>query len=311
MNKLYFLILLFITLRICEAQNLVPNGDFEKYSSCPNNVNQINLALFWFSPQLISIADYFNKCDLTNYTGVPANFAGYQFAHSGVGYAGFIPYSKSSLNLREYLEVRLLNSLIADSCYHFKMYTNLCNTTQYTTDEVSVYFSDTLVTGIKNYLPLPYSPQINNTGGFITNTLNWTLVSGNYKAIGGESYLIIGNFKNDANTKVILINSSAQYNDIYFYIDDVSLTLCSDSNNIYNNSGMNIYPNPFMDKLNVIVNNYEPSEIILYDITSRKIFSQSFTSSILINTEQLAAGVYLYEVINQNKVIKKGKVVKF
>ena len=37
---------------------------------------------------------------------------------------------------------------------------------------------------------------------------------------------------------------------------------------------------------------------------------KEFINSISINTEQLAKGIYLYEVRNKNGVIKKGKVVK-
>jgi hypothetical protein len=71
-----------------------------------------------------------------------------------------------------------------------------------------------------------------------------------------------------------------------------------------------LYPNPFNDKLNITINNNELSDIILYDITSRNLIQQKFTNSISLNTEQLAKGIYLYEVRNKSGVIKKGKVVK-
>jgi type IX secretion system substrate protein len=73
---------------------------------------------------------------------------------------------------------------------------------------------------------------------------------------------------------------------------------------------ISIFPNPFSDKLNILNNNTKLSEIILYDITSRKLLEQKYTKSALINTTQLTKGIYLYEVRNKNGVIKKGKVVK-
>ncbi|MEO5569903.1 MAG: T9SS type A sorting domain-containing protein [Bacteroidia bacterium] len=73
---------------------------------------------------------------------------------------------------------------------------------------------------------------------------------------------------------------------------------------------ISISPNPVTEKLNVNVNNNELSEIILYDITGRKLLQQKFLNSITLNTKQLAKGIYLYEVRNKNGVIKKGKVVK-
>jgi hypothetical protein len=75
-------------------------------------------------------------------------------------------------------------------------------------------------------------------------------------------------------------------------------------------NSVNISPNPFSDKLNLAIGNRELSEIVLCDITTRKLLQQSFTNSTSINTSQLAKGIYIYEVRNKSGVIKKGKVVK-
>ncbi len=73
---------------------------------------------------------------------------------------------------------------------------------------------------------------------------------------------------------------------------------------------LTLYPNPFNDKLNILTNENGSFEFILYDILSRKILQQVFTNSITLNTEQLAKGIYIYEVRNKNEVIRSGKVVK-
>ncbi len=65
-----------------------------------------------------------------------------------------------------------------------------------------------------------------------------------------------------------------------------------------------------VNNLNIKINNNEQSEIILYDILSRKLLQQKFTNFISLTTGQLAKGMYLYEVRNKNGVIKKGKVIK-
>ena len=57
-------------------------------------------------------------------------------------------------------------------------------------------------------------------------------------------------------------------------------------------------------------NTNDLSEIILYDITSIKILHQKFTNSVSLNTEQLAKGLYLYEVRSKDGLRRKGKVVK-
>jgi hypothetical protein len=81
------------------------------------------------------------------------------------------------------------------------------------------------------------------------------------------------------------------------------------SNQNFDNS-IHLFPNPFSDKINITAKGSEPVEINLFDVTSRKMLHQSFTKSTLISTEQLARGIYLYEVRNKDRVIKKGKVVR-
>ena len=73
---------------------------------------------------------------------------------------------------------------------------------------------------------------------------------------------------------------------------------------------ISICPNPVTNKLNVTTNNKELSEIILYDISSRKLVQKKFTNTVSLNTEQLDKGIYIYEVRDRNGLCKKGKVVK-
>ncbi len=295
--------------------NLVPNGDFEQYSGCPVGYDEIDSCLYWFNPTIggsNGSPDYFNICSPSFDLRVPSNYYGNQPSHSGVAYSGITLYYKSIPNFREYIEVPLTIVLTANTCYHFEMYVNLANICKYTTDAIQVYFSDTAVTGIPNYYILPFVPQINNTLGNTFDTNNWTLVSGNYTAIGGESFLIIGNFKNDSITNPTIINNNSGYSYSYCYIDDVSLTVCG-SNGITKNTNqinINLFPNPITDKLIVNNDNDEQTVIILYDLSSRKLLEQTFTNSTIINTEQLAKGMYLYEVRNKNGIIKNGKVIK-
>ena len=73
---------------------------------------------------------------------------------------------------------------------------------------------------------------------------------------------------------------------------------------------VSLYPNPFTNILNVILKENEDAEIILYDLAARKMLHQKFTNSILLNTEKLAKGLYIYEIRCKNGNCIKGKVVK-
>lgn len=71
-----------------------------------------------------------------------------------------------------------------------------------------------------------------------------------------------------------------------------------------------IFPNPFNNKIEIKNENNKVSEVILFDITARKMLQQKFTNSVSLNTEQLAKGIYVYEVRCGSDVCKKGKLVK-
>jgi len=308
MNKLFCLIGIIITCGVCTGQSLVPNGDFEQYSSCPTNHSQLNVAVPWINPAASS-PDYYNQCSPFDTISVPINWDGNNYlpAHSGVGYAGIYLYFYT-YNARENIEVPLTSPLIANTCYHFEMYISLADPCQYTTDDIGIYFSDTLFT-TTDYHTLQFIPQIANAPGNYPDTAGWTLVSGNYTANGGESYLIITNFKHDSLTNLVVVNNNLD-SIVYCFIDDVSLTPCTSIHEQNNNEAILIYPNPANDELNIAINNNELSEIILYDVACRKLMQQEFTKSVSLQIEQLIKGIYLYEVRNKNGVIKKGKIVK-
>lgn len=133
---------------------------------------------------------------------------GYQPARSGGGYGGIIIGVVVGF---EYLEVQLTSTLTTGTCYHFEMYINLGNECWFTSDVIGVFLSDTAYVDFQSISKLPLTPQIMNASGNFPDTLNWTLVSANYVASGAENYIIIGNFKDSANTSQIFVNSSGNF----------------------------------------------------------------------------------------------------
>lgn len=123
MNKQIIFFILLFTCRNCIAQNLVPNGNFEGYRSCPTDISQLDTALYWITPTT-GTSDYFNQCTTNASIDVPNNQVGFQTAYSGVGYSGiflFDIFFNVSLNYREYLEVPLTSvSMASTSCGHYK-----------------------------------------------------------------------------------------------------------------------------------------------------------------------------------------------
>lgn len=306
MKTNYFTIF-FLTCGVCCGQNLVPNGDFEQYSACPTGYEQINLATPWFSPTS-GTPDYFNACAGSANWSVPYNGMGPHGAHSGQAYAGIVLYDSININAREYIEVPLSSSLTAGGIYHFEMFASKGPRSYFRTDAIQAYFSDTLITGVNSTQVLPFTPHISNASGNFLNNSTWSQVSGNYIAHGGESFLLIGNFKDDASTAVI--GGGSNFSVAYTYIEDVSVTIVTGINQPEETVSANLFPNPFNDNLWVDASSSEPLQIVLYDIASRKILQQEFIKSVSLIMPAFESGLYIYEIRNKNGVMKQGKIIK-
>ena len=208
---------------LCGQANLVPNPSFEYYSSCPINPGDILMAEPWVDPTLAT-SDYFNICN-GSVVGVPTTLGGNQDAHTGVGYAGFDTYITPG-SYREYVQVKLNDTLIIGKRYCVNFYVSLSDTEQYAVDRIGAYISTNAITCgppgfgcILNYIPQIENPVFN----ILANDSGWSKISGSFIASGGELYLTIGNFYDNSNTNLAIVHSSSPYSASYYYIDDVSL----------------------------------------------------------------------------------------
>ena len=105
-------LILFITLLYnytYSQQNLVTNGSFEEYYSCPNNVGQLDNCKNVFNPTgFASSPDYFNSCDIIlNNVSTPNNFRGIQIPYHGNAYCGFYSFILGIQSYHEYLQIKL------------------------------------------------------------------------------------------------------------------------------------------------------------------------------------------------------------
>jgi hypothetical protein len=307
MKKRYYIILLFLFPLFSNAQNLISNGDMELYTNCPTTFSQFNLDSNWINPTNSS-PDYFNSCSFAIDVHIPGNNYGYQPAHSGNGYAGAIMYYGPQSNTREYIEGTLNYPLRNNTCYTFEMYVCLAENSVYCSRNFEVYFSDTSISGILNNQVLPFTPQITSSIGIVTDTLHWTLIKEDYHAHGGEKYLIIGNFNDDTHS-TYQTTGYGQFYTSYYYIDDVSLSICTTGIDEVNRHISAPYPNPFSEHLTIDLKHNISAEIRLYDILSRPVLEKEFSDKAELNTGFLTDGIYFYEVRTKNGVVGKGKLL--
>ena len=215
--------------------NLVYNGDFELYDSCPASLSspsdlEINRCSGWYSPTDSGTSDYYNVCNnsMSHLAGVPSNFNGYQYAYSGNGYCGFFTYAidGQGRHYREYIQSKLIHKLEDGKLYDFSFFVAFINA-RYAVGKIGASFTDIAIHRF-DYLPFTVVPQIVNTNGFITDTVNWTKIEGTFIANGNEEYITIGNFEAPSSTDTLNLDPSIYafgvYGDLsYYYIDGVKL----------------------------------------------------------------------------------------
>ncbi len=218
------------------SSNLVPNPGFENFSACPSVISQISLADDWglipitgntFIP---SSPDYFHACaPSSSEASVPHNNFGTQAPRSGSGYAGI--YTSGFFDWKEYLQVKLSSPLQAGETYAVTYFVTGANYDSTSTTPLSrrhngmgFYLSPTQVTTPFSIYGVPptVSPQYVNND-VITDHVDWVPISGTFTAQGGEEWLVIGCFIENAN---ITTNGGGGFG--YYYIDDVTVTAVDD-----------------------------------------------------------------------------------
>lgn len=311
-------VLIIIVLTTCtfftRGQNLVPNPSFELHSNCPSAGSQINYSNNWYNGNGASV-DYFNSCATNSSFSVPLNSWGTQIAHSGNAYAGLTPFGAiPGPSAREYLQVQLTDSLIKDYIYCASFFVSLTDASNTAITEFGMYVSN-IPTSSSNYLPLPFNPQIiSPSSAYLSDQTNWMEITGTYIAQGGEKYIIIGNFKDDISTDTLHWGIFSPV--CYYFIDDVSLTLCDSSASVkgyYENALVKIFPNPFTHKTTLQFDNSkkENCTLLVYNIHGQVVrtITKITKDQVEIERLNLVSGLYYYQLHTDKQVVATGKLM--
>lgn len=249
---------LFQPLILDSQTNLIYNGDFELYDTCPNNPSspgdlEIEHCLGWTAPTKLGTSDYFNICNNTSVfhlAGVPQNLIGFQYPYNGNGYCGIIAWNIGLSNgesYREYIQTKLIRVLESGVNYHFSFHVAYYGV-NYSLEKIGALFSANDYNS-NSYTPIIATPQIKNQNSFITDSLNWTKIEGDFYALGGEQFLTIGYFEDSLSVKDTFntYNDPLALYDSYYFIDGVELVENEEQiPNIFspNNNGVNDEWNP-------------------------------------------------------------------
>jgi len=319
--RVNFIFILILFFRIGEAQNLVPNYSFEDTIHCPIDKNNMEDASEWMT--FGDTPDYYNSCntypatDFYRGCSVPSNWAGFQWAATGVAYVGLIngnTYPGSTLD-REYIGIKLSDTLRVATTYYFsfkvspayKIYDNLASGECFS-NNIGIKFS---TRQYSQFVPPPTDNVAHfHYTGLVNDTSGWLHLTGSFISDSAYTYLILGNFFDNQNTQ-ITCDSILQYLVSYLYIDDVCVStdssVCGNFTTSIQHSirsSISIYPNPATDYL-IIEGVTQESAFHLSDLFGREVFTTQLVSGKnQVETKNLTNGIYIYKVTGELKVGK-------
>ena len=296
------LIVLFVVgfITISKGQNLVPNPSFEDTTGCPQFIDDF-YAVDWLSPTLAS-PDLFHTCSSGN-AGVPQNLWGWQNARTGNAYTGFLTSDFGANEYREYIQCQLDSILKSGEMYEVSFYVSRTDSSKKACDNIGAYLSSTPVSASNN-LNLPFTPQVvsplNNP---IANDVGWTQIIDTITAVGGEEYLTLGVFTNNANTNWIAVSGGWE-DEAHYYIDDVSVQqVFPTSINEYSQSNISIFPNPSNGNIKISSNELIKKYTVHSSLGQLIISNSPSTKNTQINLTNQSTGIYYINIKTTNSTI--------
>jgi OmpA-OmpF porin, OOP family len=211
------------------AQNLVPNYSFEEYTVCPGSYarEKDEFRVPGWKGFGLGTPDHYHYCSHGE-AGVPYNWAGTSSAYEGDGYAGVYLWLINK-DYREYLYCKLVTPMVKDTTYKIEFHYKLSSYSNYCIDRIGLLLSDTLKS-TNHDKPLLIEPTFHviKHSALTKATGLWEHARFEYKARGGESQLVVGNFSSGEDTKHYKIRSRVVAEPMlqdaaYYFIDYVSI----------------------------------------------------------------------------------------
>jgi len=303
------------------GQNLIQNPSFEDTIKTKAGAYR---SAFWSSPTLGS-PDFIHPEALVHHWRAPQNFMGFQHAKEENRYYGFLAYSTTIPDNREYVQNELSRKLIKDSVYCFEMFVSLGDSSQYAIkNNLGVFFSKRKMKLSLLHKRIDTNAQINIIDStHFTDTSNWRKVSGRFTAGGNEDYLSIGVFVPDSVLDTLFIGGGINrvYDKVYYYIDNLFLGHCDSLPKDSGAVGLNeilrkekdvlLYPNPVRQFFTLETQATALSHFQLFNVMGQQfpLQAEKAANGFRFDAQHLPKGLYILqlggEVPKAVKFIKK------
>lgn len=290
----------------------MPNPSFENFNYCPHYTDDRYAWQFWTS--FGGTPDIFNICS-DSIGGVPKNFAGHQIPVSGNSYAGLIIVHADFNPWHEYLAVPLTDSLSIGVKYLVSLKVSLADCSSHASNNLGIGFStDSFPQSSYTFLfndTLTSYVKI-NFQTVITDSVNWTTISGFFTADSAYKYLVIGNFMGYRATNTIALGNNCLYATAYYYVDDVCVTTdstgCDFTTGIkYTLPHFNVYPNPASDRIFIFESEHKSIEYSLISLLGDRM--KTIKSESYIDVSNVPNGIYLLEIKYHSQTFYKRQLI--
>jgi hypothetical protein len=303
------------------AQNLVPNGSFEQFTTnCDFGLGYGYLEDWSYIPCSIrpGLRHACNN-DLNNGGGVPYGGLGYQDAHSGDAFISVWTLRMNSQggfpdgNPQKYANVDLVAPLVAGQHYCLRLWMNMADSSCYKTGafHAFLWYGEPTVCNYQDTAWDTHATVTFDISG--VDSIGWTPLEGEFVANGGEVNLTLGAFQFDEEIDSVFI---ADHSNLLggllavYYIDDVELWACSVGLNEQNTNELRIFPNPAKDQVTVDLPVEEGmAQVELIGADGRVVMERvSSETSLKLDVTHLPPGQYTLRVRTGTHVFV-GKVV--
>jgi len=311
----------FVAFIRCEAQNLVPNPGFEETDSCTFGLG-LGALHHWYSAYFTP--DHLQSCQpYGTGNGLPLNIFTFQYPFDGNSCAGIFTYDASSgQEWREWLMVPLLDAMVPGQTYYCSFRANAAfggsevnPTNRLASNNLGMLF--TTYDRPWNWGD-PYPAALNEAHilkpNILSDTVNWTLVSGSFVADSAYTYLMIGNFFSNVLTDTIHFAPDVPEWAMYSYalVDAVCVSPepkgCELGQGVEELAGAvpYVYPNPAKDVL--VIGNGAGSDAVVLDMLGRRVWSGRLGHDrFAVDVGNWARGAYVLQLYDA----RGARVVKF
>jgi hypothetical protein len=312
-----FLLICFLNIYFfSSAQNLVNNPGFEDTISCPNGFGFVDKATYWISYN--ANPDYFNTCSPSCYNstcfGIPQNMYGSQAAHSGNAYVGLGTYAEFPFqNYREIIGSQLTQPLIPGTKYFVSCFVSRAGGYSFSplgkgaSNNFGFRFYINPYSG-SNPCPIDNYSQLHETA-LISDSINWTRITGSFIADSAFEYIALGNFYLDELTDTLEIedHDTTLFNFAYYYVDDICVStdslFCNSTSGTQEaneNKYLRIFPNPFSKYfyLQYSNENFNKGSCLIYNLLGEKVYETNLKCNQQeIDLGELSGGVYFCTIL--------------